>query len=1082
MPSVFISYSHDPNDPGHGDKVAGFAASLLASGLKVYFDQNRDDDEEGVPWPIWMESKIDAADFVLLVCTKLYLDKVQQRVDANEGLGVFWEANLIYNYLYVAKLNTTKFLPVLLTAEHRKFIPRPLVGANSFVVDSNSAFTRLYAFLTGQHRSHFSTQASAIAILRQKTVQPIFSVVDGQEAPASGNSAPSPAPAAATPTFILKTDAAPKPRQDIRGLDWYEECDATHFLGREDETDRLLAMLLSQPVIRLIGPSGVGKSSLIRAGLLPKIREFGWRACVLRPFEDPFRRIPEQLTDSLLVPGQSFSSPLSPEIVRRELSAALTAAGTKRIVLLLDQFEDIVSPSAATNAVDSMRLWLRELWEQAEATPFLRVIVVYRTDADARLGRLWQEITGRSEGLPYLPVEGLSQKVGAKIIRQAARERSWQIKASLPEITGQLALESQKLGCSGDVFPVYLQILLKQIAEEGNGRLTSELMESLGGVAGLIGRFLEQSLARLKARGGDWQHCGRVLEALSRSSGTKSAVSLEDLVRECGLSRVMLTEMLTVLIQERLVRPIGYETYEIQHDRLASAVIDSMKDNDREAKQAREFLAAKIPLFERTRTPLSGAELGYLYRHRRFIHPSSRELPVLLASALNAIIKDSDEDWRGRVKIAPIPFAFWFSKLEQRDWWKMILQVEQWRHDNSRMLATSRDWADAFPVTSLEKELTNQTRDPAPAIRRLCAVWLRTLAVDSHAPLLCNLAQDGDIDVRREAVKALAGFRQEQSLPRLLDLAKDEDRHMRIEAVHAIAGFQHEQALSILRDLAKDNDSIMRREAAKALAAFKQEQSLPLLLNLAKDEDPYVRVEAAKALASLQHAKALPLLRRLANEKRGHVCIEAVNAIAGIQQQLSFPLLRNLTKSKDGLIRRMAVKTLAGFQEEKGLPMWQSLAQDKDSYVRLEAARVIASLQQEQGLPLLLDLTKNEDLDVCLEAVKAIAGFQQEQALQLMLDLAKSEINYVRPKAVKAIAGLALPSRKRFLVELAFSPENEVSSEAVLGLESLLSRNELAKLLDEHEPSLSTGAVAALDRILYMPKWLKAGLYSSKVG
>ncbi|MBK8039321.1 MAG: TIR domain-containing protein [Verrucomicrobiaceae bacterium] len=548
MPSIFISYSHDPNEPGHGEKVAGLVASLLDSGLKVYFDQNRGDDEEGVPWPIWMESKIEAADFVLLVCTKLYLDKVQQRVDASEGFGVLWEANLIYNYLYVAKLNTTKFLPVLFSSEDRKFIPRPLVGANSFVVVSDSAYTQLYAFLTGQHRANFPAQGPATAVLPKKTILPLFSIVGRQDSALPMRPAPVDVPSFTAATFVLKADIPPKPRQDIRGLDWYEECDAQHFLGREEDTNRLLAMLLSQSVIRLIGPSGVGKSSLIRAGLLPKIREFGWRACVLRPFEDPARRVPEQLTEFLLAPGTSFSTPLDPVSLRRELSRALSAEGTKRLVLLLDQFEDIVSPSAAPDAIDSMRLWLRELWEQAETTPFLRVIVVYRTDADARLGRLWQEITGRSEGLPYLPVEGLSQEVAEKIIRQASRERGWQIETSLPEITRQLATESQKLGCSGDVFPVYLQILLKQVSESSEGRLTRELIESLGGVAGLIGRFLEQSLARLNARGGDWQYCGRVLEALSRSSGTKSALSLDDLTRECGLSRTgLLPESRTVV-------------------------------------------------------------------------------------------------------------------------------------------------------------------------------------------------------------------------------------------------------------------------------------------------------------------------------------------------------------------------------------------------------------------------------------------------------------------------------------------------------------------------------------------------------
>ncbi len=80
-------------DPTHAEYVAGLAASLLRDGLAVFFDQNRGDDEEKVPWPIWMEDKIEVADHVLLVCTELYWKKVRQKVTEYEGLGVCWEAS-----------------------------------------------------------------------------------------------------------------------------------------------------------------------------------------------------------------------------------------------------------------------------------------------------------------------------------------------------------------------------------------------------------------------------------------------------------------------------------------------------------------------------------------------------------------------------------------------------------------------------------------------------------------------------------------------------------------------------------------------------------------------------------------------------------------------------------------------------------------------------------------------------------------------------------------------------------------------------------------------------------------------------
>ena len=50
-------------------------------------------------------------------------NKVRQKVPNDLGHGVCWEANLIYNALYMSKLNTHKFVPVVFTDSERQFIP-----------------------------------------------------------------------------------------------------------------------------------------------------------------------------------------------------------------------------------------------------------------------------------------------------------------------------------------------------------------------------------------------------------------------------------------------------------------------------------------------------------------------------------------------------------------------------------------------------------------------------------------------------------------------------------------------------------------------------------------------------------------------------------------------------------------------------------------------------------------------------------------------------------------------------------------------------------------------------------------------
>src|SRR5208282_666330 len=218
MSSVFISYSHDPADPTHAERVAGLAASLIQDGLNVFFDQNRGDEEEKVPWEIWMEDKILEADHVLLICTELYLKQVRQEVAEEEGQGVCWEANIIYVLLYRQKRNTTKFLPVVFSPEDWRFIPTVLKGSDCFMVDSQSGYERLYAFLTGQQRILFTKQGTELLTVVQETVKPLFALPGKASFPAQTDSVLAPDKPILAPALhvTLKPDTPPAPRQDIR--------------------------------------------------------------------------------------------------------------------------------------------------------------------------------------------------------------------------------------------------------------------------------------------------------------------------------------------------------------------------------------------------------------------------------------------------------------------------------------------------------------------------------------------------------------------------------------------------------------------------------------------------------------------------------------------------------------------------------------------------------------------------------------------------------------------------------------------------------------------------------------------------
>jgi len=145
-PRVFISYSHDSLE--HRDRVLQLADRLRADGIDAIIDQYIQTPPEG--WPVWCGEQIDAADFVLMVCTETYFRRVTHKEEPGIGHGVLWEGRLINQHLYDAGSVTTKFIPVLLADVSDTYIPLPVKGGTSYLVETPEGYESLLRLLTNQ--------------------------------------------------------------------------------------------------------------------------------------------------------------------------------------------------------------------------------------------------------------------------------------------------------------------------------------------------------------------------------------------------------------------------------------------------------------------------------------------------------------------------------------------------------------------------------------------------------------------------------------------------------------------------------------------------------------------------------------------------------------------------------------------------------------------------------------------------------------------------------------------------------------------------------------------------------------------
>src|SRR5262245_52413356 len=149
---VFISYSqHDPAE--HSPRVLAFGNALLDDGIDVELDQYHQ--QELIDWPRWCEERLrtENSEFVLMICSAEYTRRIENRVAFDEGRGVFWEGNIIYNSLYKAKANE-RFIPVLFDDESENSLPSVVSGWTHFrvrafgIASGDFGYTQLYRSLT----------------------------------------------------------------------------------------------------------------------------------------------------------------------------------------------------------------------------------------------------------------------------------------------------------------------------------------------------------------------------------------------------------------------------------------------------------------------------------------------------------------------------------------------------------------------------------------------------------------------------------------------------------------------------------------------------------------------------------------------------------------------------------------------------------------------------------------------------------------------------------------------------------------------------------------------------------------------
>jgi formylglycine-generating enzyme required for sulfatase activity len=485
-----------------------------------------------------------------------------------------------------------------------------------------------------------------------------------------------------------------------RGLRTFEAEHRAIFFGREPEIRTVLERLRSDPRVIVAGDSGVGKSSLCRAGVLPFVIDgalgdaVSWRVVRLVPGRKPVASLTAALSNVLEVNEEALQAWVAsePAALARALQRARQKTPNFGVLVFMDQAEELF-----TLARPEESALVAEALGALASAPTARLLIAIRGDFVTRLAAL--PGIGEDVATSLYLLRPIAAEKLREVVVGPARARGFHFESdALVE-----ALVRSGLGSSGSL-PL-LQFALAELWEardEDRKIIPSLALEQLGGVEGGLSRHADTVLHGLLPE--QRAEARRILVRLVTAEGTRARRT----VTELGVGGSPAAVALDALIHGRLVvaRDVeGEAAYELAHEALVRGwgTLREWLDTAAERRRAAERLDAAASEWERL-----GRSPEALW-HRRQLAEVSELAPSEIGRREAAFLEASQRSVRNRrvmrvffIGSGPIILLVSLLIAQQRARQQLDAEVGKYLRNASTALAEARGAAERTKASAVE--------------------------------------------------------------------------------------------------------------------------------------------------------------------------------------------------------------------------------------------------------------------------------------------------------------------------------------------------------------------------------------------